>query len=445
MPGVRNDRAVDEGRRKDAAMDVQRQRSLHETAVEQFQRAAQLIGLEDRYREILAHPKNEVIVNFPVQLDDGSWKVFRGYRIQHNNILGPYKGGIRFHPDVDLDEVSALAAWMTFKCSLVGLPLGGAKGGVRIDPRQYSTAELQRLVRRFTHALGSNIGPEHDIPAPDVGTNSQMMDWIMDTFANLAGPASRHAVKGVVTGKSVVAGGSLGREEATGQGVLYVLRHWCGETDRRLDELSIALQGFGNVGGHFARLASQAGCKLVTIGDHTGTISDPSGLDIPALWDWVERHGGVVGFEQTSDSVSSVTVDELFSADVDVFVPAALENQITVERARSMQARVVLEAANGPTTPEAEVILAEKGIEVIPDILANAGGVVVSYCEWLQNKSAEVWAAHEVDERLRTLMWEASDKVAAAVDEFGCTRREAAYAVSLRRLEQVYQRRDIFP
>ncbi len=426
-------------------MDARRQRSLHETAVEQFQRAAELIGMEERYREILSYPKNEVIVNFPVQLDDGTWRVFRGYRIQHNNILGPFKGGIRFHPDVDLDEVSALAAWMTFKCSLVGLPFGGAKGGVTIDPRQYSADEMQRLVRRFTHALGSNIGPDHDIPAPDVGTTSQMMDWIMDTFTNLAGPGNRQMVRGVVTGKSLATGGSLGRAAATGQGVLYVLRHWCGEVDQRLDDLSIAVQGFGNVGGHFARLAAEAGCRIVAVGDQTGTISDSTGLDVEALWTWVSEHGGVAGFDDVHASVTAIPTEELFSADVDVFVPAALENQLTADRARRMRARLVIEAANGPTTSEAETIFAERGIDVIPDILANAGGVIVSYCEWLQNKAGSRWTAAEVDDRLRQLLWEASDKVVAAMEELGCSRREAAYAVSLRRLQEVYLLRGIFP
>jgi len=420
-------------------------RSLHETAVEQFQRAAELIGMEDRYRQILSHPKNEVIVNFPVQLDSGEWQIFRGYRIQHNNILGPFKGGIRFHPDVNLDEVSALAAWMTFKCSLVGLPLGGAKGGVTIDPREHSEAELQRIVRRFTHALGSNIGPDHDIPAPDVGTNSQMMDWIMDTFANLSSPGNRHSVKGVVTGKSIATGGSVGREAATGQGVLYVLRHWCGETDQRLDDLSIAIQGFGNVGGHFGRLAAESGCVIKAVGDHTGTLVDDNGLDIPALWGWVGANGGVAGFEAGRPTVRSVPAEELFGADVDVFVPAALENQITAERAGVMTAKVIIEAANGPTTPEAEAKLLANGVEIIPDILANAGGVIVSYCEWLQNKSAPAWSEERVDTELRELLWEASDKVVAAMKDIKCSRREAAYIVSLRRLQDVYVHRGIFP
>ncbi len=428
-------------------MDAMRQRSLHQTAVEQFQRAADLVGIEDRYRAILSHPKNEVIVNFPVQMDDGTWRIFRGYRIQHNNVLGPYKGGLRFHPDVNLDEVKALAAWMTFKCALVGLPLGGAKGGVTIDPSEHSEAEMQRIVRRFTHALGTNIGPEHDIPAPDVGTNSQMMDWLMDTFANLSGPASRHLVKGVVTGKSVLCGGSVGREEATGQGVLYTLRHWCGETGQRLDQLSVAVQGFGNVGGHFSRLANEAGCRVVVVSDHTGTVSSEKGLDIDALWDWAQDHGGIAGFADSAYGIGAedVLTDELFTTPVDVFVPAALENQITAARAHVLQCRLVLEAANGPTTPEGETILESRGIEVVPDVLANAGGVIVSYFEWLQNKSSRAWSAEDVDSRLRSILWQASDSIVATRAELGCTRREAAYAVALRRLQAVYDRRDIFP
>ncbi len=415
--------------------------SLQQTAVAQFHRAADLVELPEPYRSILSHPKNEVIVNFPVQLDDGLWRIFRGYRIQHNNIIGPFKGGLRFHPDVNLDEVRALAAWMTFKCALVGVPFGGAKGGVTIDPRDYSDSEMERIVRRFTHALGSNIGPEHDIPAPDVGTNAQMMDWIMDTYANMAAPGRRQTLRGVVTGKSVAVGGSLGREAATGQGVLYSLRHWCGETGRRLDELSISVQGFGNVGGHFARLAQEEGCEVRVIGDHSGTIYNPTGIDVAALAEWSAVNDGVSGFA----GGEAVAADFIFSADVDVVVPAALQNQLTVERAQTMTCDLVIEAANGPTTPEAEVLLAEKGIPVVPDILANAGGVIVSYFEWLQNKSFQYWTEEEVDNRLRSTVWDAHDAVLVMKRKLSCTRREAAYAVALERLADVYDRRGIFP
>ncbi len=418
-------------------------RSLHQTAVAQFQRAADLLDIPDQHRAILSRPKNEVIVNFPVQLDDGEWRMFRGYRIQHNNVLGPFKGGIRFHPDVDLDEVTALAQWMTFKCALVGVPFGGAKGGVTIDPSGHSTDELQRVVRRFTHSLGANIGPEHDIPAPDVGTNSQMMDWLMDTYANMSGAGLRQMVKGVVTGKSIACGGSAGREAATGQGVLYALRHWCGESGMRLGDLTFAVQGFGNVGSHFARLACAEGSTMMAVGDHTATIRATSadGIDADQLAAWVAANGGVTGYPGAEE----VDTETLFATPVDVFVPAALENQITEERAQILDCQVVMEAANGPTTPEAELALAAKDVAIVPDILANAGGVAVSYFEWLQNKSSRYWSADDVDERLRTLLWDANDAVVAKRAELGCSMREAAYAVALLRLNDVYERRGIFP
>ncbi|MGI9598831.1 MAG: Glu/Leu/Phe/Val family dehydrogenase [Acidimicrobiales bacterium] len=422
-------------------MSGARQRSLHQAAVDQFQRAADLIDLNDSYRQILSHPKNEIIVNFPVSLDDGSKRVFTGYRIQHNNLLGPYKGGLRFHPDVDLDEVKALAAWMTFKTALVGVPFGGAKGGVTIEPSQYSNEEMRRIVRRFTHALGSNIGPDHDIPAPDVGTSSRTMDWVMDTYANISPPGFRQSVKGVVTGKSIEVGGSVGREAATGRGVLYRLRHWCGENAIRLDELSIAVQGFGNVGSYFAELAAEAGCTIVGVADHTGSLANEHGIDVAKLRDWSLQNGGIEGFP----GATPIDTEELFTLDIDVMVPAALENQITAERATALQCRVLVEAANGPTTPEAEVVLADKEIEVVPDILANAGGVIVSYFEWLQNKSARAWSFDDVDARLRDLVWQAHDRVVERRTELNCSRREAAYVVALDRLADVYDRRGIFP
>ncbi len=421
-------------------MNDERQRSLHQVAVDQFQRAAELIELEPAYREILAHPKNEIIVNFPVRLDDGTTEVFTGYRIQHNNILGPYKGGVRFHPDVDLDEVKALSAWMTFKTALVGVPFGGAKGGITMDPNRYSREEMQRIVRRFTVALGANIGPEHDIPAPDLGTTSQTMDWVMDTYMNIH-PDHRQLVKGVVTGKSLACGGSVGREEATGRGVLYSLRHWCGETGNRLDDLRVSVQGLGNVGGHFAELAADAGCTVVAVGDHTGTVRADDGLEIVKLRRWARENGGVANFP----GAEAVDTEALFDADVDVFVPAALENQLTLDRAERLKARLVLEAANGPTTAAAEEALAAKGVDVVPDILANAGGVIVSYFEWLQNKSSRAWPFADVDERFRALVWAAHDDVVAKREEFACSRRDAAYVVALLRLVEVYDRRGIFP
>ncbi|NNE96380.1 MAG: Glu/Leu/Phe/Val dehydrogenase [Acidimicrobiales bacterium] len=415
--------------------------SLHEAANRQFQRAADLIDLNPEYRKILSEPENEVIVNFPVRMDSGDLRLFRGYRIQHNNVLGPYKGGLRFHPDVDLDEVKALAAWMTFKCSLVGLPYGGAKGGVTINPMDFSERELERLVRRFTHQLGDTIGPEIDIPAPDVGTNAQMMDWIMDTYANVSGPGGRQQLRGVVTGKSVEVGGSLGREAATGQGVLYALRHWCGETGQRLSGLQVSIQGFGNVGSHFARLADREGCVIVAVADHTATLHNPDGMDIPKLFDYAREERMIKGFPGAIE----VNTEDLFAFPVDAFIPAALENQITAERAETMSCRVIVEAANGPTTFDAEEILNAKGVDIIPDVLANAGGVVVSYFEWLQNQSGRAWRIDDVDTRLREIIWDANDKVVNMKAELNCTHRDAAYAVSLHRLADVYDRRGIFP
>jgi len=409
-------------------------------ALDQFRRAADLIDLDADHRAMLSHAKNEIIVNFPVRLDDGAVKIFTGYRIQHSNLLGPFKGGLRFHPQVDLDEVKALAAWMTFKTALVGIPFGGAKGGVTIDPHQYSRDEMRSVVRSFTHALGSNIGPDHDIPAPDMGTNSQTMDWLMDTYANISPPGFRHSVKGVVTGKSIVCGGSAGREQATGLGVLYSLRHWCGETNERLDSLSVAIQGFGNVGSHFAELAADAGCTIKAIGDHTGTIRSDAGIDIAKLKAWVSDHGGVGGYP-AADEVDS---EDLFREQVDVFVPAALENQITSDRAASMNARLVLEAANGPTTAGGEEILAQRGIDVAPDILVNAGGVVSSYFEWLQNKSSRAWSMDDLDVRFRDIVWQAHDRVSEARRLMQCSRRDAAYAVALQRLTDVLERRGTF-
>eukprot|EP00903_Cladosiphon_okamuranus_P004252 g4250.t1 len=337
--------------------DIRQPETLYEAAMAQFHRAADLIDFPPDYRAILAKPENEIIVNFPVRLDSGELRVFTGYRIQHNNILGPYKGGLRFHPSVNLDEVKALAAWMTFKTALVGIPLGGAKGGVTIDPSQFSHPELDRVVRRFTHALADNIGADHDIPAPDVGTNSRTMDLIMDTYANTNSPALRQMVKGVVTGKSIECGGSKGREEATGLGVLYSLRHWCGVNERALESLRIGVQGMGNVGGHFARVASEAGCKIVIAGDHKGVLKNLNGLPVLELLAWVKNTGSVEGFPEAE----ALPLEALFSEAVDVFVPAALENQITVERAQKMQCEVLIEAANGPTTAEAESLLFERG------------------------------------------------------------------------------------
>jgi len=416
--------------------------SLFATALDQFNRGADLIDLPDDLRSILSQPKNEIIVNFPVRMNDGTYRVFRGYRIQHSNLLGPYKGGVRFHNMVDLDEVKALASWMTWKSALCDIPFGGAKGGISFDPTVLETDELERVVRRFTHALGSNIGPDHDIPAPDLGSNAQSMVWMMDTYANSTGATERQNVKRIVTGKTLETGGSPGREKATGQGVVFCLQHWADEVGFDLVGATVSIQGFGNVGSATGRILQVHGARLVAVADHGGSITDEDGIDAFELADWVREHGSVAGFP----SAMWIDDEDFWSVPTDLLVPAALENQVTAEHAGRIQARVVVEAANGPTTLEAEKILAQRNIDVLPDILVNAGGVVVSYFEWLQNRSALRWDLEDVDFKLRETLWKACDAVVDIRKELEIqSRRDAAYAVALRRLQVVYKQRGIFP
>ena len=416
--------------------------SLFATALAQFERGADLIDLPDDLRSILSQPKNEVIVNFPVRMNDGSYRVFRGYRIQHSNLLGPYKGGVRFHSLVDLDEVKALASWMTWKSALCEIPFGGAKGGISFDPNTLEVDELERVVRRFTHALGGNIGPDHDIPAPDLGSNAQSMVWMMDTYANSTGTTERQNVKRIVTGKTLETGGSPGREKATGQGVVFCLQHWADEVGFDLVGATASLQGFGNVGSAAGRILQVHGARVVAVADHGGAIADEDGIDAFELTDWVREHGSVTGFPRAM----WIDPDDYWAVPADLLLPAALENQITVENVHQIQARVVVEAANGPTSLEAEQILADRGIDVLPDILVNAGGVIVSYFEWLQNRSAQRWSLEDVDFKLRDTLWQACDSVADLRAELEVpSRRDAAYAVALRRLQVVYKQRGIFP
>ncbi|MED5599204.1 MAG: Glu/Leu/Phe/Val dehydrogenase [Actinomycetota bacterium] len=416
--------------------------SLFATALDQFNRGAEIIGLPDDLRSILSQPKNEIIVNFPVLMNNGTYRVFRGYRIQHSNLLGPYKGGVRFHPMVDLDEVKALASWMTWKSALCDIPFGGAKGGISFDPTALEADELERVVRRFTHALGTNIGPDHDIPAPDLGSNAQSMVWMMDTYANSTGATERQNVKRIVTGKTLETGGSPGREKATGQGVVFCLQHWADEVGFDLVGATVSIQGFGNVGSATGRILQVHGARLVAVADHAGAITDEDGIDAFELADWVREHGSVAGFPEAM----WIDDEDFWSVPADILVPAALENQVTAANAGRIQARVVVEAANGPTTLEAEKILEQRGIEVLPDILVNAGGVVVSYFEWLQNRSAQRWDLEDVDFKLREILWKACGEVADIRSELKiASRRDAAYAVALRRLQVVYQQRGIFP
>jgi glutamate dehydrogenase (NAD(P)+) len=413
----------------------------YQVAQLQFERAADFTGLVPEIREILSQPKNELIVNFPVRLDDGKYRLFKGYRVQHNNVLGPYKGGIRYHEEVTLDEVKALAAWMTFKCALHDIPYGGAKGGIKFKPRDYSSGELERITRRFTYALGNNIGPDYDIPAPDVGTNAQTMVWMMDTYLAFADTANRGEARGVVTGKTLSAGGSHGREAATGQGIVHCITEWA--RDRRLDlnGVTYTVQGFGNVGSNTARILARTGATLVAVGDWKGYIANPEGINPFKLAEHVTRTSSVAGYP----AAQAITRADFFNVESDIFVPAALELEIGEAEARALRTKVVVEGANGPTDPRAEPILADKGIAVIPDILANSGGVCVSYYEWLQNKRSEIWDLEEIEEKLAKRM----KRTYLAVSEYAATRkcdwRTAAMSLALMRLAKPYSERGIFP
>jgi glutamate dehydrogenase (NAD(P)+) len=411
--------------------------SLYGMATAQFEQAADLLKLHKHVRTILSQPKTELIVNFPVLMDNGEYRLFRGYRIQHNNALGPYKGGIRYHADVSLDDVKALAFWMTIKCALAGLPFGGAKGGVACNPRELSQAELMRITRRFTSALGTNIGPETDIPAPDVGTNAQTMVWLMDTYVNTHSRGDLH----VVTGKTVECGGSEGREKATGQGLLFTMEEFADELKIDIPKMTFTLQGFGNVGGNTARLLCERGARLVAVNDHTGSIRREAGINAADLTRWVQRTGGVAGYPEAE----AVSLERFYRTPADVFIPAAMECTLNTQTAPWLAARAVVEGANGPTTPEALDYLEKSGIPVIPGLLANSGGVVVSYFEWIQNKRSERWDVEEVDEKLRKCMRRAAKTIKATAKELRCGYTIAAYAAALRRLDQAYIQRGIFP
>jgi glutamate dehydrogenase (NAD(P)+) len=416
-------------------------RTVYDNVAAQFDRAADLMRLDSSIRKILATTTNEIVVHFPVKMDDGRIEMFTGYRVQHNNVLGPFKGGLRYHPAVDIDEVRALATWMTWKSAIADIPFGGAKGGIQCDPAKYSRSELERLTRRFAFALGSNIGPEFDIPAPDVNTNAQTMAWILDTYLSMMSPQERNRCVHVVTGKPIEAGGSLGRDKATGQGVVYCIEQWA--SDRRFDlsKATYFVQGFGNVGSWTARLLNPFGATLVAVEDHTGAMANPSGIDPEALSAHVAARGGVAGFP----GAKPVDHKAFMSTKADIFVPAALENQITKETAPLLTVRLVAEGANGPTDPDGDRILHERKIDLIPDVLCNAGGVIVSYFEWLQNKRSESWDLEEVDAKLERRILGGYERVKAAASEFDTDWRAAAYIVALRRLHTVYTKRGIFP
>lgn len=403
--------------------------------------AATMLELPTRLQLILAQPKAEIMVHFPVLMDDGNYRLFKGYRVQHNNVLGPYKGGIRYHPEVGLDHVKSLAAIMTMKCAVAGLPLGGAKGGVKVDPRKLSPGENMRLTRRFTSALGSNIGPEYDIPAPDVGTNAQTMAWMADTFMNLNEPRHRFDGQGVVTGKPLEFGGSHGREKATGQGLVFVLDELLPEFGLSTDKMTFSLIGFGNVGSWTGRLLVRRGAVMSAVLDQSGAIYRDGGIDAVGLTRYVERTGGVAGFPDAE----TITIDQFYRTRVDLFIPAALEQMIDALVAEKLDCKVVVEGANMPVTPAADRVLARRGIPILPAILCNAGGVTVSYFEWKQNRQAEVWDPEVVDAELQKVMLRAARRTKAAAERYRCNLRTAAYCAALERVGRVYQLRGIFP
>ena len=415
--------------------------NLFEMATSQFRKAAAAIDLDPSVVAVLSEPQNEIVVNFPVSMDDGSIRVFRGYRIQHNNTNGPYKGGIRFHQSVDLAEVKALAQWMTWKSALMGIPMGGAKGGVTLNPREFSESELRRITRRFTYALGNNIGPEYDIPAPDVGTGPREMVWMMDTYMTMYNASDRNATRGVVTGKSILQGGSLGRDKATGQGLVFCFEVWARHDGFKIPGSTFFVQGYGNVGSWAARIMQDGGSRLLAVDDHTGSIGNPDGIDAHDLAKYVAQAGGVAGYPKAK----TITNAEFFGTQADIFIPAALECSVNVETEKYIKAKYVVEGANGPTTPEAEKRLRDRGITVIPDILANSGGVTVSYFEWVQNKISEVWELEQVDRELKRMMIRSTESVLEEIKKRKLDPRTAALTVALSRLEAAHKERGIFP
>jgi glutamate dehydrogenase (NAD(P)+) len=409
----------------------------YQMALQQLYRAAEYLNLDDGLRTVLGSMKRELQVQFPVHMDDGSIRVFTGYRVQHNLSRGPAKGGIRYHPDVSLDEVRALAMWMTWKCAVVRVPFGGAKGGITVDPKVLSRDELERLTRRYTTEISVLIGPKRDVPAPDVNTNPQIMAWMMDTYSMHAG----YSVPAVVTGKPLSIGGSEGRLEATGRGVVIIAREAARFSGFDLPEATVAVQGFGNVGGTAARLFHRSGARVVAVSDVNGGIYNQRGLDIPAVTRHVQETGTVAGFP----GAEFITNQQLLELPVDLLVPAALENVITAENAPRVMARVVVEGANGPTTPEADAILQDRGILVVPDILANAGGVTASYFEWVQDLQSFFWTEAEVNQRLEFIMLNAFREIVRVHQERNVDLRTAAYILAVGRVAQATKLRGIYP
>lgn len=402
---------------------------------------AQDLDLDPGIHAILRQPERELTVAVPVQMDDGTIQVFTGYRVQHSSARGPCKGGIRYHPNVDLDEVRALAALMTWKCAVAGIPYGGAKGGIQCNPKQFSRQELCRLTRRFTTAILPILGPRRDIPAPDVNTDAQVMAWVADT----ASMFQSESTLAIVTGKPIPLGGSQGRRQATGRGVALTTRELLRRMDRSLSNTTVAIQGYGNVGSAAATILHEMGCRIVAVSDISGGLIHPAGLDIPAINEHVAAHPQHLLEGYTDQDVARISNQELLTCDVDVLIPAALENQIHADNAEQIQARVVVEAANGPTTSQADEILNARGITVVPDILANAGGVVVSYFEWVQDLQCFFWEEDEVNHQLERIMVQSFERIWALSRSQDVSMRRAAYMHAVHQVASAIHTRGIFP
>jgi glutamate dehydrogenase (NAD(P)+) len=410
--------------------------SLFDDMLQEFDGAARILSLEPGIWKILTHPKRQIIVSCPVQMDNGEIEVFTGYRVQYNITLGPAKGGIRYHPGVSLDEVTTLAAWMTWKCAVAHIPFGGGKGGVICDPSKMSRRELEALTRRYVAEIIDAIGPEKDVPAPDVNTNEQVMAWVMDTYSMHVG----HTTTSVVTGKPLELGGSLGRREATGRGVMIVARESAKHAGFDISGATVGIQGFGNVGSVSAQLLSEVGARVVAVTDWKGGVYNAGGLDIPKLIEHATRHKTVEGFP----GAEPLTNDQLFMLDLDVLIPAALENQITMDNAPRLRAKVVVEGANGPTDPDAHRFLHARGVFIVPDILANSAGVTASYFEWVQDRYGYFWTEKEVNERLEAKICEAFNAVLQTSLKYHVDMRTAAYVVAIERVATVTRVRGMY-
>ena len=408
-----------------------------ELARRQLQLVADVFGISDDLVKVLGQCKKAVAVSIPTRMDDGSVEVFQGYRVTHNIARGPSKGGIRYHPDVTLDEVKSLAMWMTWKCALMGIPFGGAKGGVVCDPKQLSRFELERMTRRFTSEIINEIGPERDIPAPDVGTDASVMAWIFDTYSMNKG----HSVLGVVTGKPIMIGGSLGREEATARGALYCIRQAVQRQGTRLDGMTAAVQGFGNVGSHLSRFLTEDGAKVIAISDSTGGLYNENGIDVQAAIAHKQETGRLDGLR----GAEAITNDELLLLDCDLLAPSALEQVITGDNADKVRAKMICEGANGPLTPDADEILEERGVLVLPDVLANAGGVVVSYFEWVQGLQEYFWKEAEVNAKLNDITTRAFNETWVTRESKQTTMRLAAYGLAVQRVAEATTTRGLYP